>query len=261
MFPNAGNACSLDGHQMSKHGDIQHQPWQYEVQTATPETVEVAFRTRSQDLPFDVTKTIRLRFEDTIVHVSETITNVSDRPLPYLWGHHITFGEAFMAAASRISLPDTEVFARDGVDRPSSPYAPGARGRLDALPARGGGTVDLTRFPAQPFAAMLFADALPEYWYDVWSEDLGAGVTVTWDGQAFPALWIWATNRATPGKPELVACALEPQASAVPTLAEAAATGAAPVLQPGATRDAWLRVRLHHTSLPTKAEAHDHRET
>lgn len=244
LFPNAGSPCVVEGRQLSWHGDIQHQPWSSTVVAAGPGPVEVEFAATSTDLPFGIRRSIALAGGGE-VRVRETITNLSEGPLPYLWGHHITFGAAMMGPSCRVTVPDVDVFA-ELFDNPLTPYAPGARGRLGALAARDGTTVDLTRFPEAPFHTMVFAEDLPEYRCGIWSGELGVGVSVEWDGEAFPALWFWASNKGTPSQPDLVACALEPQATAVHTLSEAVAAGVAPVLGGGATRDGWLRVRVHH---------------
>src|SRR5688572_22584113 len=98
-----------------------------------------------------------------------------------------------MGRDCHLEVPEVE-FVADDTNNPLLPYRPGARGRLDKIPGRDGDTIDLTRFPEEPFSAMLFAEALPQHRYAAWSRDLGAGVSVEWDGAAFPALWLWATN-------------------------------------------------------------------
>lgn len=254
LFPNAGAACTLDGRPISGHGDIQHRRWSYDVRATGPDVVEIDFATDSADLPFHVDKTVRLTPDDALT-VSETITNASDGPLPYLWGHHVTFGESFLTASIHIDLPDVDVYSRGSTTPPAAPYAPAACGRLNALPARDGdGVVDLSSFPSEPFAAMLHTDAMPEHWYRIWSADLRTGLGVTWDGAAFPGLWIWAVQRAGVKNPDLVACALEPQSCEVPTLADAVAAKRAPTVEPGDSRTGWVKAALLHdpgTERPT----------
>jgi galactose mutarotase-like enzyme len=242
LFPNAGSPCVVEGRKLSWHGDIQYRPWSSKVLAADPDLVSVEFSATSADLPFGIRRTVTLAGGGEVA-VSETITNLSDSPLPYLWGHHVTFGAQMMGPSCRVTVPDVDMFA-EPFDNPLTPYLPGARGRLDAVPTRDGSTVDLSEFPEAPFHTMLFADDLPEYRCGIWSGDLAVGVSLEWDGEAFPALWFWATNKGTPSQPELVACALEPQASTVHPLSAAVEAAAAPVLDAGASRDGWLRVRV-----------------
>lgn len=245
LFPNAGSPCVLDGRELSQHGDIQHQSWAYRVTSRTAELIEIELTADSQEMPFRLTKTIRFSSAVPGVHVGETVTNLSDTALPYLWGHHITFGEPFMTAASRIDLPDVDVYAAGRLPA-GAPYAPGARGPLTALPAPGGGTVDMTRFPDKPFTSMLFTDPMPQHWYNVWADDPNVGLAVAWDGSAFPVLWIWATRNGNPRDPSAIACALEPQSSETPGLADAVNAGQAPALGAAQSRSAWVRAVLHH---------------
>ncbi|WP_026877070.1 DUF4432 family protein [Jiangella gansuensis] len=244
LFPNAGSPCVVDGSSLSWHGDIQHRPWSWTVRASGPERIVVEFAARSHDLPFAIRRTVELA-GDGDVRISETITNLSDRGLHYSWGHHVTFGAVMMGPGCRIDVPDAE-FSAEPRDNPSAPYAPGARGTVDALPGRDGGTVDLTRFPGRPFSMMLFADRLPQHRCGIWSDELRTGIELEWDGDAFPALWIWATDKGSESLPDVVACALEPQSSAVHTLSRAIEAGKAPFLRAGASRDAWLRARIRH---------------
>ncbi|SDT32117.1 DUF4432 family protein [Jiangella sp. DSM 45060] len=242
LFPNAGPGCVVDGQRISEHGDVQYRRWSWSVRAAGPDQVAVDLATRSEELPFGIRRSVTFAGGGE-VRLDETITNLADRPLHYLWGHHITFGAVMMGPGSRVDLGEAEVFAEAAGD-PSALYAPGARGPLHALPGRDGGVVDLTAFPDRPFGTMLFADRLARHRCGIWSGELATGVCVDWDGEAFPALWFWATRKSG-ALSDVVACALEPQASAVHTLSEAIAAGAAPSLDAGASRNAWLRLAVH----------------
>lgn len=250
LFPNAGAACSVAGYDLSRAGDIQHRPYAYEIRRPTPSSVEVAMVADSLEMPFRVEKRVGVTAGAPGVHVHETITNTSATTLPYLWGQHITFGEAFVTADCRVELPDVEVFARARTGGAPSPYADGAHGRLHAMPGPDGALVDLTRFPRDVFTMMLFTRRLPEHRYRLWARRLGLGVEVSWDGDAFPHLWIWGTNHGMVLDPDVVAMAVEPQACEIPCLGDAVAAGRAPTLGPGESRSAWVRATLHDQTGP-----------
>jgi galactose mutarotase-like enzyme len=243
LFPNAGGACEHAGHRLTRAGDIRERRWTHRI--VDDETVELT--TRSADLPLGLTKTLRLS-ADTLL-VTETVTNLSEEPQQLLWGQHITFGAPFLTAAWRLDLP-AAVFHTAGIRPPQAPYAADARGPLSALPTEDGGTVDLTRFPAERFNAMVISEPLPEHWYNVWADDLAAGLTVSWDGETYPVLWLWATRNGHGLDTDAVACAVEPQSSPVPGLDKAAAAGTALSLAPRASRTSWVRTTLHHDPAP-----------
>lgn len=244
LFPNAGAACEFDGVRIPTHGDIQHGPWTYELVEATDDRIELGFSRDSTILPFHVEKTISITADQPALSVAETITNVGTDTLPYLWGHHVTFGKAFVLG-SRVDLPDTEVYGRD---RASNLLADNPRGRFSALPGADGNPIDMSLFPETVFSAMLFTDPLAEYWYNVYNSSLGTGFALAWDGDAFPFLWIWQENGrllAEPYEGNVVAMGLEPQACEVPTLTNAVAAGRAPVLAPGESRSSWVTASIH----------------
>lgn len=243
LFPNAGTACEYGGHRLTRAGDIRGRRWTHQV--VDDETVEL--NTQSADLPLGLTKTLRLS-ADTLL-VTETVTNLSDETRQFLWGQHITFGAPFLTAAWRLDLPEVE-FHSGATHPPLAPYAADARGPLSALPTEDGGTVDLTQFPAARFNAMLFSEPLPEHWYNVWADDPTAGLTVSWDGDTYPVLWLWATRNGAPNDPDAIACAIEPQVSTVFGLDKAAAAGTALSLAPRASRTSWVRTTLHHDPAP-----------
>lgn len=245
LFPNAGAACTVGGRQLSRAGDIQHRRWHCRISSRTSSSAAVTFSTASQELPLHIAKTVRITAGVAGVDVAEVITNASRETVPYLWGQHLTFGRDFISAGTCIELPDVQVFSSPSVGGKSRLYADGGRGRLDALPAADGGVVDFSRLPGEPFTMMLFTEELPEHWYRIRSKDRALGATVSWDGTAFPYLWIWGTNEGTPRDPDIVALAVEPQSSNVPGLADAMAAGKASSLGPGASRSAWVRLRLH----------------
>lgn len=242
LFPNAGVACEFEGRPMTAHGDVQHAAWTGGADPARGADASVTLASESSDLPFSIVKTITLSGESARLRIEETITNRSDRRLPYLWGQHVTFGEAFLNG-SVIDLPPGHlrgsVTIGDGEDGPTA----SAVGGLAAFPISAGRTVDLSRFPTEPLQAMLFSDLLQEPRYTIANEALGVVASVTWDPGAWPYLWFWA-HRA-PDADGLVACAIEPQACEVPVLSEAVAAGRAPMLEAGESRAAWIEFELH----------------
>lgn len=241
LFPNAGPGGTWRDRHVSQHGDVRKQPWRWESTVRCGSSLEVRLSARSRDLPLLIARRVRLTVEGAI-ELREVVTNPTRHALPYLWGHHVTFGTQLMGPDSRIELPPMELFAHEPA-HPRAPYAPGARGRLHDLPGRDGGRIDLSRWPQGRFTVMLLAEDLTQHWCRV-SDPRGVAATLTWDERAFPALWLWATRRASDAVPEATAFAVEPQSSAIPGLAAAEAAGRAPVIPAGGSRRAWVRLRV-----------------
>jgi len=238
LFPNAGPASAHAGRAVPQHGDVRDAPWRLEAE----EESAVELLVESAVLPLRLRR--RVELDGPVVLVRESVESLGDEPTPYLWGHHITFGET-LAVGARISVPSEDIVATAAFSRAASRVAPDRAGApLSAMPGREGGTVDLRAFPGAPASEMLFARRTAP-WFAV--EGPRSSILVEWDPEAFPALWIWMENRGAEGEPFLgrtVGLALEPQSSPVPSLAAAIADGSAPFLAPGATASAWLRATL-----------------
>lgn len=241
LFPNAGAACELDGRPLTAHGDVQHATWSAEVATAGAADLVVTLSCVSSDLPFALSKVITLSADAAELRIEETITNTSTRRVPYLWGQHLTFGEAFLRG-SVIDLPDGPLHGTVAQGRDSGSRHEPASGRLAAFPTVGGSIIDLRRFPDGPVHAMLFSEKLTEHRYAITHADLGIRADVSWEGEAWPYLWFWALRESE--DTGVVACAIEPQASDVPVLSEALAAGRCPALEGGASATSWIEFRL-----------------
>ncbi|MFD0960639.1 DUF4432 family protein [Paenibacillus chungangensis] len=248
LFPNAGKACGYNGRTIPKHGDIQHRRWDYKIVEHTSSRIKVSMWTESGVLPFRLERTIGMTSHSGSLYLHECVTNIGQERLPYLWGHHVTFGGAFLDGRCTIQLPACRVFKREEYDSSTSRLHPSAAGTLAAMPGRTEGTVDLTAFPTGPCSEMVFADGMKEHWCSVYNERLETGIGLSWDGEAFPYVWLWMESRgeqAAPYNGRVRGMALEPQSSAVPVLERAIADDAAMWLEAGASKKAWLTAVVH----------------
>jgi galactose mutarotase-like enzyme len=244
LLPNAGAACELDGVSVPSHGDIQHQPWTLLDQRVDAGGASLQLQAHSDVASLRVDKTITLDPIRPRLTVAEILTNTGSADQPYLWGQHVTFGEPFLGPSTRITLPYVEVYERDGGHPSLGRLAPGARGRLDAMPGPDGKPVDLSRFPAAPAGEMLFSEPLTDRWFEVSNSELT--FRLDWAGDAFPCLWVWMANDAVPdhrGR-KITALAVEPQSSPTPGLANAIDAGDAPTLRPGQSITATMTATL-----------------
>jgi galactose mutarotase-like enzyme len=253
LFPNAGKACVYQDIQIPKHGDIQHLAWRYTVTEETDYRIEIRLFVESSIMPLRLEKMIAIESGRSALFIGERITNISLERQPYLWGHHVTFGEPFVDSSCRIDLPACRIFKRPDYDSPGSRLIAEAAGSLTNMPGRDGASLDLSYYPDQPASEMLFTEQLQEHWYNVYNTSLGLGFGLSWDGVAYPYLWIWEENRYTSSAPffgKVCGLALEPQSSNVPILADAVYQGKAPMLEAGESRESWLTAVIHHHEQP-----------
>lgn len=250
LFPNAGKGCSFKDTDIPKHGDVQHQPWEFRIEQKNAEEIRVLLWTQSKVRPFSLEKTLTVKRDQANLYITEKITNQSAAAEPYLWGHHITFGAPFVSSYSRIDLPTCHVYKRSEYHSDASRMTPVASGTLEAMPGKQGELVNITYFPKEPSGEMLFIDGLQDHWYNVFNEQTSLGFAIAWDRTVFPYLWLWQEHYSTQQAPfngQVYTMALEPQASNVPILADAVAAGKAPILQAGQSAETWLTVVLHDT--------------
>ena len=159
-----------------------------------------------------------------------------------MWGHHPAVGAPFLSASCRFYLPGGEVRVPPVPGFDSQRAAPGARGPWPIIPAREGGTLDLSCMPAPEArtAEMLYITDMPEGWYAILNEALGAGFGLVWDTAVFPHLWYWQVSRGGFGYPwygRTYSMALEPWSSWPGNgLAAAVAQGTALRLAAGESR-------------------------
>ncbi len=249
LFPNAGKSCSYGGLAVPGHGDVRNLPWQYRMLESDPQTIRLLMRTESKVLPLALERTVAIHRGLPVLYVAETVANRSEEDQPYLWGHHVTFGQPFIGPECRIDLPVCRLFKRPDYGNESSRLAEGASGSIGDMPGKAGDRVDLSYFPSEPSSEMLFIDGMREHWYNVFNEKIGVGASLAWDSATFPYLWWWEENEAAlqaPFNGKVRGMALEPQSSDVPILAKAVSEGRAPILPAGQQRDAWLTLVVHH---------------
>jgi len=230
MFPNAGEGCLVDGIPLPFHGEVSTARW--DVVHHSPH--EALLRCPAR-LPLVLERHMMLDDRLPVLRISETVQNVSDRPVPYLWGHHPAFCPP---PGSRIDLSDGVRYRLSG--------ATGA-GADGAWPILGGGPhpVDLSTVPSEPTTRVLFLSGA-EGWFAL-RPPSGTGVACAWDVDAFPNLWLWQ-HLAGPGFPTYGRgwiTALEPvNVGYGDGLAAATDRGDAPVLPPRGTTTSWVTVRL-----------------
>jgi hypothetical protein len=113
-----------------------------------------------------------------------------------------------------------------------------------------GRDLDLSSMPAPDVrsAELLYVTDLPEGWYAIANDQIGAGFGLCWDATVFPHLWYWQVARGAYGYPwygRTYSMALEPWTSwPGDGLAAAVAQGTALRLEAGERRRTILHALL-----------------
>jgi hypothetical protein len=250
IIPSGGPASSHMGATWGQHGESTTLPWEVRVEADTPDHIAVAFRVRLLRYPLMVSKTLHLRGERAVLSFEETLTNEAAEPIDLMWGHHPTVGAPFLSAASRFFLPGGMVRVPEALTFERQRAAPGAIGTWPRVQSRNGQILDLSSMPAPEActAELVYITDLPEGWYAITNEQIGAGFGLAWDVTVFPHLWYWQVARGSFGYPwygRTYSMALEPWTSWPGNgLAAALAQGTALRLQPGETRQTTMHAAL-----------------
>jgi uncharacterized protein DUF4432 len=218
IFPSGGPGSTHLGAEWGQHGESTTLPWEMRVAVDQPDHVAISLRLRLLRYPLVLQKTLHLRGERAVLEIDETLTNEADEPVEAMWGHHPTVGAPFLSPACRFYLPGGEVRSPDRAGFERQRAAPGASGQWPMIQGIDGGMVDLSAMPSMEArtAEMLYVTALPEGWYAITNEELGAGFGLCWDVSVFPHLWYWQVARGSYGYPwygRTYSMALEPWTS------------------------------------------------
>jgi hypothetical protein len=238
------------------HGEVSTARW--DVTHHTADSVTLTTPTR---LPIILERRMRLAPHASTLVIEETARLDADMAVPFLWGHHPAF-EA--TGGARIDMPEgITVKVDDDHGAEHLDVLPGSTGAWPHVPARAGGTVDLSRVGDGPTERLAYLSGFERTggWTAIRGVADGLGVAMAWDPATFPHVWNWWEIRG-PGHPwhgRSRIVAIEPHTS-VPSdgLAAAVARGDAHVLEPGRTHETWLTVSLFDDdSRPVRMVARD----
>ena len=194
LFPNHGDACVFRGQPIPMHGEVALLPW--EVQVLQDDVVETRLhlQVRCRKTPFLLERTIRLRAGTAQLEILEKVTNESVTRCEFVWGHHLTLGEAFLHGESRLEVQAGTILT------PQVLYEPGtarlAPGQISSWPNardRQGGTIDASKIPDRSAHSHddAFLTGLGSGSFTVTSPGCGLCFTLEWDEKLFPWIAFW----------------------------------------------------------------------
>jgi hypothetical protein len=184
LFPNGGDACSLDGTFHGFHGEASIAPWDF---AASETTIRLSRRFFS--VPVDMEREFSL--EGDLLIVRERLQMNGPRPIEVMWGHHVTFGSDLLSGPFEITTGALHVTVDAAYDPPANPLLPGGTGAWPVVPGKGG-PVDLSE-PSAPLACMAYMHGFKggNAWSAITRLDQAIAAVLTWDPGTFPCAWAW----------------------------------------------------------------------
>jgi galactose mutarotase-like enzyme len=212
----SGHRCVVGGEEIPFLGEAWSLPWSYE-RTGTD---AVTFTRLGVITPFQISRTVRLAPEESIVRLSYRIANVGSAPFDFIWGVHPGIP---VGPATHIQIPAAtgvvdESWPDDRLGAPGTTYAWPLR-EMTELAADPGGTWDLH-----------YAIELQAGWAAVWDGTWGGGVGLRFDRSVFRNVWVWLVDG---GWRSLRCVAVEPWTGYPARLDHAIESGRATRLCPG----------------------------
>jgi galactose mutarotase-like enzyme len=231
LFPNAGDACTVDGTFHGFHGEASISPWTIiESQTNT-----LVLDRHFTVIPAHMRRTITVT-GDTL-SIREDLTYSGEAATDVMWGHHPSFGSDLLDGPVEITSGATEMRIEPAFAPPEG--------------------ADLLR-PSAPLASLAYLTGFDTAWAAIRRLDDAIAVHLSWDGARFPCAWLWHELEATTaapwsGRTRLIA--IEPNTTPCGLgLAEAKRRGAPLLrLEPGQhlTSDISLRVFKPQSASPS----------
>lgn len=245
LFPNGGDACTVDGVFHGFHGEASIAPWDEHHDGAT-----ITLERRMTTVPVHMRRTIAV--EGDMVRVVEIARNESAAPVTVMWGHHPTFGSDLLDGEIEIATGARTVTVDAGYDPPANPLRPGATGRWPTVSGKNG-DVDLRR-PMRAgaqgrMASLVYLEDFEPAWIGLRRVDGAIGVSLSWDAAVFPAAWLWLElggTREAPWNGQARLVGLEPNTTPLAYgLAEARRRGKRLLtLQPQVPVEVEVRLRV-----------------
>jgi hypothetical protein len=166
LFPTGSKVDDYFGVPAPFHGESNQRRWDHAILDEGPDVAAVRFTLHCMAAPLRLQRDMILPAGATELVLRETIWNESDLEVPFMWGHHPTYGKPFLEPGVRIELPTCRL--GDGDKSMLTVPAEGAKG-----------------------GNMFWATDLSEGWFGLYNPRIKLGTGVRFDRKLFKFLWIW----------------------------------------------------------------------
>lgn len=249
LFPNHDDATVYRGAELPFHGEAALLPWRDEIIMERPDEIAMRFTFNSPSLPLRLERVMRLQAGSLRLILDETVTNLSDEAIDFVWGHHCVIGEPFLEAGCRMDTSARTIISRDILyEEATARFAPGQRETFPLARTRDGRRIDLREIPGRAAHTHddLYLTDLDGGWITVTNPRLGLTFSLHWDDQIFRWIIYWEVfggADAPPFNGLPYALGIEPWVSNLP-LGKAAETGSALRLDPFGVLTTTLEARV-----------------
>jgi galactose mutarotase-like enzyme len=250
LFPNANDGCRVRGQDIPFHGEVALLAWQVNLSPIDPGETALTLSVICQKTPFRLERIMRLRDNERRLLIQEKVTNITDEPCEFVWGHHITLGGNFLESGCIVDIPAQRIYT------PNVHFEP-LTARLEARQSenwpfargRNGEAIDLRIIPGPEIHSHDDAvlDGLTKGVYCVTNPRLNLSFKLEWDKDIFPWVMDWQPfgGADLPPLTGIYGIGLEPWVSRY-HLADAIKAEQAKVLQGGQTLETELIVEILH---------------
>lgn len=251
IAPSGGEGCIYKGAEYGLHGEAWNLPWKCEIIKNKLDEVSARLTCRLVRSPLVIEKKLTLRSGEATLHIDETITNESEEPVEYMWGHHPTFGGPFLNENCVVDIPAKRIAVHSFPEDPNKRFESGKIFNWPMMSTRSGETVDGSRVlapEARTSDELCFLD-LREGWYALTDTQRQVGFALEWDLEMFRYVWYWQVFGGGEGYPwygRTYNCALEPWTSyPLFGLQKACEHGTQKKLEPNASSSTYLKATAY----------------
>jgi galactose mutarotase-like enzyme len=183
LFPNTADSTRVNGVDLPFHGEACRIPW--EIVNSSGNELRISAQLRR--LPIAMERVLSVDKTNPVLSISSKITNQSATEFPYSWGFHPAFGSALLSEHATLYVPGDfytvhpENFSSNQKLVPGSEHAIEQKLNCGVLPLRSG----------KDFGADLLYIKCLDGWLIARNEKSGLTISITWDIEKMPFIWVW----------------------------------------------------------------------
>ena len=214
VFPNGGSSCLYQGINLEMCGDAAQASWSHRILEPGPDAARVEFETELHRLPFKLKRVVSLANDRPGLRLEESITNLGEEPLDYVWGQHVGFeGSLIRDGNWRLRVPCRTVHTNTS-PRLKQEGPPPTGQRVNRLPPdgeftwplvkdAGGAELDLSRLPDPGIRAcdIAYLHDLERGGFALLNQKQEYGFQMTWNRDEFPCVWYYQNFNGSSGYP------------------------------------------------------------